>query len=293
MYTVLGDDGKEYGPATAEQVLAWKRDGRVDDDTQVRRAGETAWVRLADLPELSGRAVADEAPPPLPEFGEAASTTTVVGAIGVLDPLECFERAWEIFKNNAALLMGVCAIVAGIQLLSVLHEIPAYVFAFLIAGPLYGGLARTLLRVIRGKPARAVDVFSGFREQRSALMQASVVRAALELAATVPFILHFQQGREMPVYLLVIAAFAGVYVSLAYLFTFPLIIDRGLGFWEAMEASRRLVMAQPFRILLLLVLSSAVIFLGLLCFLAGALVTFPIAMVAYCLAYEHVTRAAE
>jgi uncharacterized membrane protein len=292
MYTVLGDDGKEYGPATAEQVLQWKRDGRVDDDTRVRRAGAAEWARLGDIAELTG-AAEDDSPPPLPELGGETASRTVVGVIGMLDPLECFERAWGIFKNHAALLMGVCAIVAGIQLLAVVHEIAAYVFAFLIAGPLYGGLARTLLRVIRGQPARAVEVFSGFREQRNALMQASVVRAALELAATLPFMLHFQQGREMPVYVLVIGGVAGLYLSLAYLFTFPLIMDRGLGFWEAMESSRRLVMAQPFRLLLLLVLSAAVIFLGLLCFLAGALVTFPLAMVAYCLAYEHVTRAAE
>ncbi|MDX2186500.1 MAG: GYF domain-containing protein [Opitutaceae bacterium] len=295
MYTVLGDDGKEYGPATTEQILAWKRDGRVDDETKVRRAGEAEWVLLAEIPELSGRAAPDEdAPPPLPEAWATEGTLAqAVPASGPLDPLACFERAWEVFKANGGLLIGACAIVGVLQLSTLLHPVLGYVFAFAIAGPLYGGLSRLILLTLRGTPPRVAEVFSGFRIQRNSLVQASAVRAALELLVTIPFILHLQDIRPMPVYLLAICGAAGIYISLAYVFTFPLVIDRGLGFWEAMESSRRLVMAQPFRVFLVLLLAALLVFLGLLCFLAGAVVTLPVAMVAYCLAYEHITRAAD
>lgn len=51
-YKILGGDGKEYGPATLEQMLGWIRDGRVNGSTQVWRSDQTAWVTARELPEL-------------------------------------------------------------------------------------------------------------------------------------------------------------------------------------------------------------------------------------------------
>lgn len=51
-YTILGGDGKKYGPITAEQFRAWARDGRVSGETQVWRSDQPAWVAAAALPEL-------------------------------------------------------------------------------------------------------------------------------------------------------------------------------------------------------------------------------------------------
>jgi hypothetical protein len=51
-YKILGGDGKEYGPATLEQMLGWVRDGRVSNATQVWRSDQNGWVTARDLPEL-------------------------------------------------------------------------------------------------------------------------------------------------------------------------------------------------------------------------------------------------
>lgn len=51
-YTVLGGDGKQYGPVTAEQLRGWARDGRVAGDTQIWRSDSPAWVAASALPEL-------------------------------------------------------------------------------------------------------------------------------------------------------------------------------------------------------------------------------------------------
>src|SRR5688572_25583786 len=59
-YKILGGDGKEYGPATLEQMLGWVRDGRVSSATQVWRSDQNAWVTARDLPELQLAA-----PPPV------------------------------------------------------------------------------------------------------------------------------------------------------------------------------------------------------------------------------------
>ena len=40
MFTIIGGDGKEYGPVTLEQVRNWVADGRANHDTQAKRAGD-------------------------------------------------------------------------------------------------------------------------------------------------------------------------------------------------------------------------------------------------------------
>jgi uncharacterized RDD family membrane protein YckC len=54
MFTIIGGDGREYGPATAEQVRAWMAAGRADEATKARAAGTEEWRTLGDFPEFSG-----------------------------------------------------------------------------------------------------------------------------------------------------------------------------------------------------------------------------------------------
>lgn len=71
MFTILGVDGKEYGPVTAGKIHEWIRDGRANLETQARFGSETAWRTLGDFeefnPALSTPAVASTPPmPPAP-----------------------------------------------------------------------------------------------------------------------------------------------------------------------------------------------------------------------------------
>jgi hypothetical protein len=51
-YTVMGGDGKQYGPVTAEQLRGWVNDGRIGAETQISRSDQPSWVAAAALPEL-------------------------------------------------------------------------------------------------------------------------------------------------------------------------------------------------------------------------------------------------
>jgi hypothetical protein len=53
MYTLIGGDGKEYGPATTEAVREWLAAGRCDARTLARRAGDPQWKPLGDHPEFA------------------------------------------------------------------------------------------------------------------------------------------------------------------------------------------------------------------------------------------------
>src|ERR1043165_7289638 len=55
-YTLLRGDDKQYGPITAEQFLAWAREGRGNGETQVRPSDSPAWVPASTVPALGGSA---------------------------------------------------------------------------------------------------------------------------------------------------------------------------------------------------------------------------------------------
>lgn len=63
-YKIIGADGKEYGPITAEQMHQWIAEGRLNAQSQVLVEGTTDWRRVGDLPEFAS--TLPIAPPPLP-----------------------------------------------------------------------------------------------------------------------------------------------------------------------------------------------------------------------------------
>jgi len=56
MYRIIGADGQQYGPVSAEQLRQWMTEGRVNHQTRIQAEGATEWKTLADFPELSGSA---------------------------------------------------------------------------------------------------------------------------------------------------------------------------------------------------------------------------------------------
>jgi uncharacterized RDD family membrane protein YckC len=62
MYTIIGGDGKEYGPVTSDQVRIWIAAGRANLETQGRYLGTEEWKRLGDFQDFGGAAEAG-APP--------------------------------------------------------------------------------------------------------------------------------------------------------------------------------------------------------------------------------------
>ncbi|MBI5694009.1 MAG: RDD family protein [Verrucomicrobia bacterium] len=71
MFFIIGGDGREYGPATAEQVRGWIQAGRANLETKAKALGSEEWRRLGDYAEFG----APDSPPPLP--GVSASAPSV------------------------------------------------------------------------------------------------------------------------------------------------------------------------------------------------------------------------
>ncbi len=62
MISILGADGKSYGPVSVEQIRAWIAEGRASLDTLGQRQGDSEWLRLGDFHEFN-----PSLPPPLPK----------------------------------------------------------------------------------------------------------------------------------------------------------------------------------------------------------------------------------
>lgn len=79
MFILIGSDGREYGPATADQVKQWIADGRATLETLGKRVGEGAWRRLMEFSEFQRPApIADAPPPKLPTMQDVAPATGAV-----------------------------------------------------------------------------------------------------------------------------------------------------------------------------------------------------------------------
>jgi uncharacterized membrane protein len=112
------------------------------------------------------------------------------------------------------------------------------------------------------------DAFGGFTRAFVAIVVASIV---MEVFTTLGLIL------------LIIP---GVYLLVAYTFTDLLAIDKRLGFWEAMEASRRTITRRWWSILGLLLLGIPFLLLGCLALGVGFFIALPLVLGAIVYAYE-------
>jgi uncharacterized membrane protein len=79
----------------------------------------------------------------------------------------------------------------------------------------------------------------------------------------------------------------GIYLIISYTFTYPLIVDKGLPFFEAMELSRKTITKQWFKFFALAMLSGFIIFLSALPFGIGLIWTIPMVYISYGLLYHH------
>jgi len=79
----------------------------------------------------------------------------------------------------------------------------------------------------------------------------------------------------------------GIYLSIAYFFSYALVVDKGLGVWEAMELSRKTVTEQWFKFFGLALLSILLIIISAIPLGIGLIWSIPTIYIAYGLLYHH------
>jgi hypothetical protein len=273
MYYVIGADGKMNGPLSAEDVHQWLAEGRANKYSRVRREDDATWQPLSTIPELAPRPEQTAAHGPAavrPQSPEAIAAEYLRRGV-TLDAGRCVARAWALVKINPVVL--VSAAVVAWSIVGVLAYLPTYlpsigwVAGTLVNGPMLGGLDYVYLRRIRGEQAGTEDVFAGFRFAFAPLLLAAVVCGGLTALG-----------------LLLIAP--GIYLAVGYIFVLPLVIDKRMEVWTAMEVSRRVVHQQWWTTFALALVAAMIALAGLLAFGVGLLVAVPVATATVMYAYE-------
>jgi hypothetical protein len=270
MYKIIGADGKEYGPVTGLQISQWIAEGRANASTTAQAEGATEWKPLAEFPEFAAALAVKTALPPQavpapvssgPENPDLIAQEIIARGVD-FSIGDCIGRGWALVLSDFWPIVGVCAL-----MLLILMFANGISIGILINGALLGGLYYYFLKRIRGQPADLNDAFAGF-------------------SAFVPLLLASLISGLLTGVGLMLCILPGIYLAVAWYFTFFLVIDKKLDFWPAMEVSRQVVNKVWWSVLGLLIVNGLICLLGFMMLCVGIFVTFPITLAATAYAYE-------
>jgi len=252
MYKIIGGDQKEYGPVSSEEIRRWIADGRLNGQSLVQLEGTNDWKPLAAFPEFSASLAGlppAATPPPLAASAPAIShvpATQFLPGTPYVEIGDCLGRSFALLKANFGLLFGACFVVWIFNIAAAFTPLGlGLIVYFLFKGVLYAGVYFVFLKRIRGESASVADVFAGFKSNIVQLMLVGVVSGILTWIGTACCLV-------LP----------GIYLLIAWLFAIPLVIDRGLEFWSALELSRKVVTRVWFEMLGLVLLAFLPLVLG-------------------------------
>lgn len=80
----------------------------------------------------------------------------------------------------------------------------------------------------------------------------------------------------------------GIYLSIAYMMTVPLIVEKNLGVWEAMETSRKAVTRHWFKLFFVLLLMGVIVMLSIIPFGLGLIWTYPMLIAVLGILYREI-----
>lgn len=202
------------------------------------------------------------------------------------DVIDVLSEAWRL-TNGVKLIFIVGALVvwvlgalvqvaAGMVLPGAEQGVAGSVFSSVVSGlaqlavtaPLWGGIVLVAQQRSVGNAVEMADVFSQFQRAWPII--------ALSLVTTVLIYLGF-----------LVLIVPGVYLAVAYVMAMPLLIDRNLPLWEAMETSRKVVTKCWWRmfllgLLLVLILAVSALPLGI-----GLIWTVPLAILSIGVVYRN------
>jgi hypothetical protein len=131
MYKLIGADGKEYGPVSAEVLRQWLAEGRVTAETRVLAENATEWKPLRDLPEFG--------------FTAAGAPATIAPAI-IVAPEQRRTNALAI----TGLILGIFSMTFGLCCCSG--------FPFSIAGLICSGIALGQIKQNPSQEGRGIAI---------------------------------------------------------------------------------------------------------------------------------------
>jgi uncharacterized membrane protein len=191
-------------------------------------------------------------------------TDLVNRGIQAKDPFDisaCFSAAMKaVGANFWNIVLGYLIWIVAVLVLEVTY------IGILIVPALTIGLFRFNLSCIRGQSATISDIFRGF-----------------DLFG--PSLAWFFVHTLLIILGICLCVIPGIYLGVAWSFSLMILADKKFGFWESMEISRQVISANWGWMLLLIIVSGIIAFLGILGCLVGLFVTIPFSYLMLAAAY--------
>ncbi len=223
------------------------------------------------------------------------------------------SRGWEILQRDLGAYIGFTILSGMINVFIALLPAIGNLMQLGVSGPLSAGPLIYAFKSCRGQEREFRDFLRGF-DYWITLLVTILMLTCFNLLLLLPFALVTiaqmlgtiaplvrdqvsieQVGSDiywqlLPWILFLGLSMVGIGYALRvfYAFAFPLILDRKLEFWPAMELSRRIISKRWGALLLLLLVTDLINLGGALLFLIGLLVTVPLTQCILAVAYEDI-----
>ncbi|MGA2747477.1 MAG: protein kinase [Verrucomicrobiota bacterium] len=228
--------------------------------------------------------IANTAPSAPAPSGEALARTILASGYE-LKIGSCLRRGWTLVRGDFWPIVGITTLIIVLWAAAGSSgavfssgdgktTVEGSMLGFLVCGPLFGGLYLFFLKRIRGETTTVDTAFSGFSNRFLHLFLAYFVSFSLIGLGLICLILP------------------GIYLAVAWMFTLPLVIDKGLDFWSAMELSRKIISTHWWKFFAFAILLLLLALAGLAVFIVGLFIAAPIVMASLMYAYEDLFGAA-
>ena len=216
---------------------------------------------------------------------------------GVIRPVEVYKEAWAIMKDQFWLIFAITLV--GMLIGSFVPIV--------LVGPMMCGIYMCLLDKIDGRPLVFDRLLKGFDHFLSGLIVALVIMVPLVIfivAIYIPMIAMAFAGNAvsedmlLPVIIgiIIMELVVGILMMILHsliVFSFPLIVDRGLNGFEAVKLSARAVWANRGGVAGLFGVGILVAMVGYLALCVGVYLALPVLLMAMAVAYRKVFPATE
>jgi hypothetical protein len=223
---------------------------------------------------------------------------------GVVKPMECLRGGWELIKEKYWLFLGITAVGILIGSLGPMA---------ILLGPMMCGIYLCLLARLRGETVSFELLFKGF-DYFSQSVIATLIQVVPVMLLLMPIYLIFfflfmskmtpTRGRRrgappvdpselFPLFIIMFVVIFFVIllaslISVFFIFSYPLIVERRLSGLDAVKTSIKAVTANLGGILGLLGLNFVLGIAGMLLCYVGSLLVMPIGFAAWAVAYRRV-----
>ena len=276
----------KFAPPSSRKVEV---DVRLDDVVlrALEKDPELRYQHASQVKTAVDTIAGSAAPPPMPDA--TALANQILKKDYNLGIRSCLKRGWKLLCNHfwpcvgvTALLMALLGFAASVGG-AILRTGPAgessgqitSVLGLIVFGPLMGGLNLYFLKKIRGEKSTVETMFCGFSKRFLHLFLAGFVTTLLTWIGFFCLVLP------------------GIYLLVAWCFAVPLVIDKNLDFWSAMELSRRVVTKHWWKFLAFGIVLTLLIFIGALAFFVGVFLMMPWVIASQMYAYEDILGSAQ